>query len=127
MATIDEYQDVLDTRDILERISDLETDLVDQAADTPGRADTEDELRELTALIDEIRDYSGDTPEHGVQLIRYSYFADYAKDLYLDCWEDADEKISRWPFRHIDWDAAAAELRIDYTEVTFRGVEYFHR
>lgn len=34
---------------------------------------------------------------------------------------------TEWPLRHIDWDAAAEELKQDYTSVEFDGVTYWIR
>jgi len=63
--------------------------------------------------------------EHGETLIRDSYFTEYAEELAKDVCEMSDADC--WPFTHIDWEAAADALKMDYTTGTFDGVEYWMR
>lgn len=127
MIKVDEWQDILDTRDILTHIEGLQ---IDSESTPPGEDLTAilEEIIEWEALLSEIRQYSGDRPEDGVILIRYSYFEQAIREEFFDCAEKAtEEMMSEWPFRHIDWAEAAEEARQDYTEVTFREVEYWFR
>lgn len=130
--------DIIDSRDIIARIEELEAerDAYDDADagpnETPSQAvtpwseacpDDAKELRILTALAEEA---SGSPDwEYGETLIRNSYFKDYAEDLARDCGMIPDNL--RWPCNCIDWDAAADELRHDYFAVDFDGVEYLIR
>lgn len=86
----------------------------------------EDELEELTnlkALADQGEGY-GDW-DHGETLIRDGYFAEYAEQLADDI--GAVDRKANWPLNHIDWEAAADELKQDYMSVEFDGVTYWMR
>lgn len=50
---------------------------------------------------------------------------DYAQELAADCCEMP--KDIAWPFTCIDWEQAARELQIDYTSVSFDGIDYWIR
>lgn len=39
----------------------------------------------------------------------------------------AIDSNAKWPLNHIDWEAAAEELKMDYTEVNFNGTTYYIR
>lgn len=117
-------EDYLDTCDILERIGWLE-DIVD-AGDEDELSDHElEELPTLRKLIEEVRYYSGERPEYGVQLISDYYFVDHAKELAEDI--GAISRDEQWPLNHIDWDAAADALKMDYSPVDFDGITYWVR
>jgi antirestriction protein len=58
-------------------------------------------------------------------LIRDSYFEDYAQELADDL--GLLQKGSTWPYTCIDWEQAARELQMDYSMVTFDGVDYWVR
>lgn len=62
---------------------------------------------------------------YGAQLIRESYFKDYAQQLAEDI--GAVNADATWPNNCIDWDLAARELEVDYTQVDFDGVTYLIR
>lgn len=83
------------------------------------------EQEELDALI-ELESEMGCTLEsadqNGVYFIDEDYFVEYAKELAYDIGVVSDDLA--WPCTHIDWDAAADELRMDYTEVEFDGNSY---
>jgi hypothetical protein len=110
------HQDVIDSRDVIARIEELEAD------EDRDEADTE-ELAALKALADEA-DCSPDWP-HGETLIRDSYFKEYAQDLADDI--GAINRNANWPACCIDWDEAATMLQQDYMSVTFDGVDYWIR
>lgn len=116
---ISNTEDILDTRDILERINWLETDETEL-----DELETE-ELEALRKLIEEVRQYSGEEPEYGAGLIRDTYFTEYAQELAEDI--GAISKDLQWPLMHIDWEAAADALKMDYSPVDFDGVEYWVR
>ncbi|WP_104183791.1 hypothetical protein [Mycobacterium avium] len=118
---IDNQQDIIDVRDIIERFEDL-----DASADPDDREDRD----ELEKLLGELRGYGGNHQWEGdwypVTLIRDSYFETYAQELADDIIEPSPSKAS-WPFNHIDWEAAADELRIYYATVDYNGVTYWYR
>lgn len=123
------WEDVVDSRDLVKRLAEL------QELDEPGddlAAEIDQDLREerriLDKLIQEIRDYAGDQPEDGVTLVRESHFEEYARELHEDTTDlDVAKITSEWPYRHIDWEAAAQELLQDYTSIDWDGVTYYIR
>lgn len=146
---------VLDSRDIITRIEELQqerevlTDAVAERRDTvdaieEGREEKDEAIdalteaedvlkvwedeegRELKALTD-LQDEASGSPDwtYGETLIRDSYFQDYAMELAEDI--GAIDKNASWPNTYIDWDAAADALKQDYTSVDFDGVEYWIR
>ena len=117
MKSIENYEDVIDSRDVIERIDELEN--IDEA----DLDDAEkDELTALKALAEQCEG-SGDW-EYGEALIRRSYWVEYVKELL----EDAGDipKDTPW-YIAIDWDKTADNIEADYTTVDFDGVEYLIR
>lgn len=85
------------------------------------------EQKELDALL-ELESEIGSLEEcarNGVYFIDEDYFEDYAKELAYDI--GAISNDLEWPCTHIDWDAAADELRMEFTEVDFDGQTYLVR
>jgi hypothetical protein len=122
--SIDNTDDIIDSRDIIERIEEL-AGLVDEI----GEGEHVAEWKVLTALAKQGEAESRDWL-HGETLIRRSYFVDYISDLIHDCYEMPKEMTSgNWPFRHItiDYEAAAQEAEQDYASVYFDGEEYLIR
>jgi hypothetical protein len=133
--------EIIDSRDVIKRIEELtgafEAAGLDPAKLDPPAADYDDqglaeddpahdravELAKLKALEDEAEDCSD--WNHGETLIRESYFRQYAEQFADDI--GAIDAEAKWPLNHIDWDAAAEELKSDYTEVDFDGVAYLIR
>lgn len=110
--------DVIDSRDVIERISDLEDEM-------PDLDESEyQELQTLRKLQEDAENYSPDW-HYGETLIRDSYFRQYAQELAEDCGMIND--CGSWPNYCIDWDRAARELKVDYAEVDFGGVSYWIR
>jgi hypothetical protein len=129
--TIDNTEDLIDSRDIIARIEELETCLQDHAEDPNGGHWSDEDAVELAAL-QALAKEAECAPDwsYGETLIRRSYFVDYTEQLINDCYELPKEMNSgQWPFRHmtIDYEAAARELEHDYTSVDFDGVEYLIR
>jgi hypothetical protein len=134
--------DVIDSRDVIARIQELEDELqdledaADEAADDTVRCaeimaeieawkagDDGQELKALRALASEAEDYAPDW-QHGETLIRESYWPTYARQLVEDTGE-LPKDLPDWIV--IDWDSTADNLLIDYTPVDFGGVTYFVR
>ena len=78
----------------------------------------------MGALAEQAEGYAADW-QYGEQLIRDSYFKDYAMELAEDI--GAVDANASWPNTCIDWDQAARELQMDYTSVEFAGVTYWIR
>jgi len=121
--------DVIDSRDIIERIGELEDEMPSSAGEVmPGTSDEIQEMREelaiLKALAVECEGYASDW-NYGETLIRDSYFQEHAQEFAEDCCDMPSS--DQWPARCIDWEQAAEELKMDYTCVDFDGVEYWVR
>ena len=143
--TISNSDDVIDSRDIIARIEELEG----ERDDTPctceaGALDEDDctctdedretqwailnpdeaaELATLTALAEEAEGYAPDW-KHGETLIRDSYFTEYAMELLQDI-GDLPKGIPHYIV--IDEEATARNIRMDYTAVEFGDVTYWVR
>lgn len=133
---ISNSDDVIDFRDVIERIEQLEELEQPGSVDTgnPDDADQDQdtlfaELATLRALAEECKGNGGDEQWRGdwypITLIRDSYFRDYAEELADDI--GAIDKDASWPCNFIDWDRAANALQQDYTSVEFDGVTYWVR
>jgi len=112
--------DVIDVRDIIERIEELE-------ADQPLQ--DEDELAELDLLksiMDELKGNGGDEQWDGdwypATLIRESYFEEYMDEMVADCYDVPKDLPS---FMTITLDYVA--LQMDYTSVEINGITYLYR
>lgn len=137
--TISNSDDIIDSRQVIERIEELEAKretLVTNLAETPDNpelltlaewdeGDDGAELAALKGLAEEASQYSSDW-QHGEALIRDSYFETYAQELADDI--EAVKSDANWPNNHIDWESAAEELQQeDYTTVDYDGVTYWIR
>jgi hypothetical protein len=120
---INNMQDIIDSRDIIERIADLSALALVNGGDGLDR-DEADELVALIALASEGRGYAPDW-EYGVALIRGSHFEKYAEQLADDL--GLINPAATWPNSCIDWEQAARELQYDYTALDFDGVTYWVR
>ncbi|ALA48187.1 hypothetical protein AU152_gp74 [Mycobacterium phage Phlei] len=122
MALIDNSQDIIDVRDIIERVEELE-------AGQPLEDDGDlAELDTLKGLLEDLRGFGGDHQWDGdwypVTLIRDSYFTTYAQELAEDI--GAFNSNAPWPLNRIDWSAAADDLKMDYATVDYDGVDYWY-
>lgn len=136
MPNLDGTDEYFDSRDVIARIDELiaawEQTTGDTFADYALSTDdyrvglSEDEAEELAALLDFQADAESNPDwEYGMTFIADFYFQDYAQELAEDI--GAVSRTSEWPVTHIDWEAAAQELRQDYTAFEFRGTTYWAR
>ncbi|MGD9670265.1 MAG: hypothetical protein AB7U75_14705 [Hyphomicrobiaceae bacterium] len=109
----DEYNAL---KDAAESGEDSDLEALDEFCDTSGWTVMND-------LVDEVTQSCGDW-QHEV-LISESYFKEYAQELAEDI--GAVNRNADWPNNCIDWDAAAEQLKMDYTEVDFDGKAYWIR
>lgn len=88
--------------------------------------DVSDETSELKALNDlaEEGSYTSDW-HHGTSLIADEYFEEYAKQFAEDV--GYVKRDVNWPYTHINWEAAADELKQDYFSVEYEGTTYWIR
>ena len=115
--TISNLDDIIDSRDIIERIDELEND---EDLDDLDK----DELKVLQDLAKEGEDYSSDW-KYGEALIRDTYFKNYAMEVAYDF--GAINPKAGWPNTCIDWDQATRELQIDYSIIDYDGIDYWIR
>lgn len=152
--TITNQDDIIDSRDIIERIEELEDTLeaaheeettegatnlafdewIDAVIKDQSAAHAHEcweeakELKALKALAEE----ASSSPDwiHGETLINEDYFTQYIEELINDCYEMPKEMNSgKWPYRHmsINYEEAADEVKVDYMEVDFDGTTYLIR
>lgn len=116
---IDNSADIIDSRDIIARIDYLEN------------TEDEDEQEELANLLKLQEQAEGCSDwDYGATLVRESYFTDHIEELIKDCYNMPEEMDSgTWPYNHLsmDYEAAAEEAKVDYSEVDFDGVTYYIR
>lgn len=118
---VDNMDDVIDSRDVIERLTELQ-----DAKHDGGEPLTDDEETELASLIALAEQgVSFDDWQYGATLIRDSHFRDYAMELAEDIGAVPSEYT--WPISCIDWDQATRELRMDYSSVEFDGITYWIR
>jgi len=87
--------------------------------------DDAEACRHLWLFHDEIKDECSDY-RHGETLINESYFESYARELASDLYgKEVDEAC--WPFTCIDWEEAADQLKMDYSQAEFDGTTYYFR
>ena len=128
-------EDVIDLRDVTERVEALEEQLVLNVDETVAGFEDEsdqalyEELVRLRSLLDDLRGDGGDHDWrdnwYPLLLVRDSYFEDFAQQEAEDL--DLIKSDMRWPYTCIDWEKAAEELQVDYTTVEFDGVTYWYR
>jgi hypothetical protein len=134
MTDLDLTNNLIDVRDIIARVEELEpvleTAIEDGVWNGDDRAAAHEELTALQAILTELETVGGGDEQwrgdwYPITLIADCYFTDYAQELAEDCGMINDN--ASWPNNCIDWDKAARELRIDYTPVTIGGATYWTR
>ena len=145
MSTSFNNQDeIIDSRDIIARIEELEGELDAVKEDNAGmplieetwewidvnvkqwhESDEGIELKELQALAAECEGYSDWS--HGTELIREDYFVEHITRIIDDCYELP--RGDGWPYTHLtmDYEAAAKDAEQDYALVSFGNQDYFIR
>ena len=127
---------ILDTRDLQERLEELEDELT-TLEDDVNEAEGEDkeqaekdlqewkeseegrELEELKAISEEVSEW-----KDGNTLIPDYDFVEYCQELL----EDIGDLPKDLPwYIAIDWEQTADNLRDDYSEVGYQGTTYYYR
>jgi len=136
--------DIIDSRDVIEALKDLEEqhDLAladDSASDdecwtsekgerflesADWTEEQENEYQVLLAFAEQAEGYCADW-RYGETLINDGYFERYAQELAEDT--GALENCDKWPATCIDWEKAADELKQDYTAIDFDGTTFWTR
>lgn len=115
--TISNMDDVIDSRDIIERIEEL----TEQCEAFYLDLEEYQELCTLSDLAEECEDYASDW-QYGEQLIRRSYFEQYMDEMVEDCYE-LPKDMPCWMSIKLDYIA----LKQYYTSIDYDGVEYLIR
>lgn len=108
--------EIIDTRDLIEAAAEYD--------DVDLEKINDEDHRETVAAIREIEDCCADW-RYGETMIRADHFTKYAQELAEDI--GAIDANACWPLSFIDWEAAATELQMDYTQVEFLGYTYYVR
>lgn len=142
---------LFDSRDLIEYLEYLETELLDLFNDSHEyhgtglsnfskilesdkkryrlfREEYSDEIQhylEIKDFHDELAEYSIDF-EHGETIIREDYFTNYCEDFVKDCGYLPNE-LPSFIENNIDWDGVAEDLAWDYTTVSYNGNDYYIR
>ena len=138
---------MIDTRDLVEKREELQTNLVDSFNEyfdteiedfdelTKHISNSEDEdveewrddkvydfehIDEINELEDEISEFP-----FGATLIPEDEFEDYCKDLVEDCY-DLDN-VPEFIKNNINWSGIASDLSVDYSEIKYQGETYLYR
>lgn len=131
--TISNSDDVIDSRDVIERIAELEGER-DALADEDGaisekklaewnEGEAGTELKNLLTLQEEADGYVPDW-KYGAGLVRETYWVEYVEEMLKDI-GDLPQKLPHYIV--IDWEATAENIKVDYTSVEFDGVTYWVR
>jgi hypothetical protein len=143
----------IDTRDLIEERNDLKQQILDDFNerfyleetdfedielyfnDEASESITEEERQEFYDYwieeqgkineINELEDEVGSEWEYGVTLIDVDDFEEYCEELVDDCYDMKD--VPNFIRNNIDWSRVADDLKVDYSEVTFRGTTYLFR
>jgi hypothetical protein len=147
MATLIEHGDVIDLRDLAEML----TEKLDEWSDLSGEEQAEvrntvDAVRSALAdlgvglddddddtvqidrrVVDELSTWANEEPT----AIAEDYFTTYTQELVEEVYPSVlhMEEQSEWPYRHltVNWQAAADELKQDYSEFDLDGHAYLIR
>lgn len=118
-------QDYLFVSDLEARLEELEgeRDLYEQGGGSRDEWENE-EYDRLSDICSDGRSIFGGEWEH-MSLIRDSHWYDYAQDTASEF--GIDTSGLEWPLCHIDWNAAADSLQMDYSSIEIDGVTYWGR
>lgn len=135
---------MLDSRDLIQKREELKEEILNDfnecfpqyEVETYGEILFEEEEIQSWAeqhedsrtTIEEIDDLENEvsTSEwyYGLTLILEKDFEDYVQDLITDC-DYISKDFPSWI--EIDWETTAENVKVDYSEVEFRGETYYYR
>jgi len=148
--TISNKDDVIDSRDVIERIEELASTQI-QVFNEQQSIEGDDDMcieeddynnnhfrnwlkegegididRDELILLLELQDQCEELSdwEHGETLVHADYWVDYVYDLLREC-GDLPKEIPH--YIKIDWEATANNIEQDYMRVDFGGEEYLIR
>jgi hypothetical protein len=123
MIDISNTADIIDSRDIIARIDELESYYNAEAFADNLDEDEREELLVLKSLAEEAENVC--SWEDGETMIHDTYFREYAEQYADDIGAVGTE--NQWPLTHIDWEAAADDLQQDFSSVDYDGQTFWVR
>lgn len=81
---------------------------------------------EVIEAINELENSVGSEWSCGVTLIDEDDFQDYCEELVSDI-GDLPKDLPSYISNNIDWEGVAEDLKVGYSEATFRGTTYLYR
>ncbi len=123
MIDVSNTEDIMDSRDVIARIEELESEYDAETFEDNLDEDERDELLALKTLAEEAENCC--SWADGEILINDDYFEAYAEQYAEDIGMVGSE--GRWPVYHINWEAASKELQQDYSSVDFDGQTFWVR
>ena len=129
MSNIDSSNDVIDSRDIIERIEELRTEKDDWNENEDNQTSWEEEYPDESAELTKLEELASECEgvgdwAYGESLIRSSYFSDYVQELLEDCGTIPKDLPS---YIVIDWNETAENIAQDYMLVTYDSVDFYIR
>ena len=109
-------QDYFDSRDVIERIEELESMEEDKAEWT---RELDNELGQLRAFVDSV---GSSEFNDGMTFIADSYFTEYSEELCVDL-----GYLPGFIASNTNWAGVADDLRVDYSEYELDGNTYYAR
>ena len=129
LVDVTKYDDVIDSRDVIAHIEQLESDRDEWNDDDDNEVqwdianpDDAELLSQLQVVAEECSGYAD--WDYGLTLIRYSYWEDYVEEFCKECGYIPDD-LPSWIY--IDWSRTAHDFGMDYAIVTFDGIDYYFR
>lgn len=116
LEVFSQYEDMTDT---------FEDIRLDEEEIESWRDNWQTEL-EVIEDINELENSVGSEWSYGVTLIDEDDFQDYCEELVSDI-GDLPKDLPSYISNNIDWEGVAEDLKVDYTEVEFRGTTYLYR
>lgn len=120
-------EDYIDSRDLVELAENLAEELAEarEADDPETIVNVETFLAVVVGIIEDVDNNAEDDAADGVTIIAADEFERYAQELAEDI--GAVKPGADWPLCHIDWEAAAEALLIDYAEIVIGTRDYYLR
>lgn len=135
---------MLDSRDLIQERDDLKEEILnnfnecfpqyeveifedilfDEEEIESWREFWEGELQTIEEIDDLENEVSTSEWDYGLLLIPEKDFEEYVQVMITDC-EYISEDFPSWI--KIDWETTTDNVKVDYSEVEFRGETYYHR
>ena len=129
MADFDGTDAFFDSRDVIERIAELEAYYLGDSdaefsADLINDVSEREEFVALVALQEEAEGHISDW-QYGETFYAWDALVEYTEETVNECYTTGG--LPSWVTNHIDWKKVTEEVKVDYTEFEFRGTTYYAR